>query len=162
VLLALLATFGVFLSSTTAAAQTTPEEDAVLAVVQKFFDTMTSGDKTAAQDVLMPDGQYYGVREDADSLVIKRRTHQEYLDGLEQSSGVALERMWNPTVNIHGRIAVVWVPYDFHIDGEFRHCGVDAFSLVKTDTGWKIAGTVYTLEPNGCDPSPLGPVRSGE
>jgi hypothetical protein len=139
-------------------AQTPTEEDAVLSVVQQFFDSMTAADKTAAQEVLMPDGQYYGVREDPDSVFIKRRTHRDYLESLAKSSGVALERMWNPTVLIHGPIAAVWVPYDFHLDGEFRHCGVDLFSLVKTDSGWRIAGTVYTIEPDGCEPSPLGPV----
>jgi hypothetical protein len=70
-----------------------------------------------------------------------------------------LERMWDARVLIHGRIAVLWTPYDFHRDGKFSHCGVDAFSLVKTDDGWKIAGFIYTVEPEGCRPSPLGPVR---
>ena len=43
-------------------------------------------------------------------------------------------------------IATVWTPYDFWIDGKFSHCGIDAFDLVKTDEGWKIAGGSYTLE----------------
>ena len=48
-------------------------------------------------------------------------------------------------------------PYDFHRDGEFSHCGVDAFTLVRTESGWKISGGVYTVETEGCAPSPLGP-----
>jgi hypothetical protein len=36
------------------------------------------------------------------------------------------------------------------------HCGVDAFDLVETPEGWKIAGGVYTVEMEGCAPSPLG------
>ena len=147
-----------FACPATAWAQPAAEEEAVLAVVQQFFDSMTAADTAAARAVLMPDGQYYGVRQDPDSVFIKRRTHREYLENLAESTGVALERMWNPTVLIHGSIAAVWVPYDFHLDGDFHHCGVDLFSLVKTDFGWRIAGTVYTIEPSGCDPSPLGPV----
>ncbi len=44
---------------------------------------------------------------------------------------------------LHGRIAVVWTPYDFHNDGELSHCGIDALSLLMTDEGWKIAGVTY-------------------
>jgi hypothetical protein len=69
--------------------------------------------------------------------------------------------MWDPLVLVHGRIAVVWAPYDFHINGEFSHCGVDAFTLIKTENGWQIAGAAYTIEPKGCAASPLGPVESG-
>ncbi|UCG51600.1 MAG: nuclear transport factor 2 family protein [Candidatus Latescibacterota bacterium] len=144
---------------TTVAAQDTSEEDVVLAVVQQFFDSMTANDKEAASKTLMPHGQYYSVREDPKGLYVKRRSHQEYLEGLSDSDDGMVERIWNPTVLIHGRIAVVWVPYDFHMNGEFRHCGVDAFSLVKTDEGWRIAGIVYTVEPSGCVPSPLGPLQ---
>jgi hypothetical protein len=52
---------------------------------------------------------------------------------------------------------VVWTPYDFHIDGEFSHCGIDAFNMVRTDEGWKIASIVWTVERTGCENSPLGP-----
>ncbi|MDP3000701.1 MAG: hypothetical protein Q8N47_24670 [Bryobacterales bacterium] len=39
----------------------------------------------------------------------------------------------------HVRIAVVWTPCDIHWDRKFSHCGVDAFSLIKTSEGWKIS-----------------------
>jgi hypothetical protein len=67
--------------------------------------------------------------------------------------------MWDPDVRIHGAIAVVWTRYDFWVDGKFSHCGVDAFDLVKTAEGWRIAGGVYTVERTGCPPSPLGPLK---
>ena len=64
----------------------------------------------------------------------------------------------NPEVRLHGTVATVWTPYDFWIDGKFSHCGIDAFDLVKTASGWKIAGVVFTVEPK-CEPSPLGPLK---
>ena len=60
--------------------------------------------------------------------------------------------------SVHGLIATVWAPYDFWIDGKLSHCGIDAFDLIKTEDGWKIAGGVYTVESN-CAPSPLGPLK---
>jgi hypothetical protein len=69
-----------------------------------------------------------------------------------------VERMWEPVVQVHGPIATLWAPYDIHRNRQFVHCGVDAFTLIRTTTGWKIATVVYTAEPTGCAPSPLGPL----
>jgi len=59
-------------------------------------------------------------------------------------------------VLIHKEIAVVWTKYDFHREGKFSHCGVDAFNLIKTQEGWKISGIFYTVEKEGCEEGPLG------
>jgi len=66
--------------------------------------------------------------------------------------------MWEPTVLVHGPLAVVWAAYDFHRNKTFSHCGVDAFTLLRSPTGWKIATVSYTTEATGCKPSPLGPL----
>ena len=65
--------------------------------------------------------------------------------------------MWHPRVELHGDVASVWAPYDFHRDGAFSHCGVDAFTLLRGDGGWVITGATYTVETADCPPSPLGP-----
>jgi hypothetical protein len=56
-------------------------------------------------------------------------------------------------------MAAVWTPYDLYVDGEFSHCGIDNFNLLKTDEGWKITGIVFSMEPENCSESPLGPLR---
>ena len=52
----------------------------------------------------------------------------------------------------------MWTPDDFWTDGTFSHCGIDAFDLIKTDDGWKIAGGAFTMGAK-CEPSPLGPLK---
>jgi acetyl esterase/lipase len=133
------------------------DRDAVLAAVQKFFDTMTSKNVEEAKRVLMADGRFVSVRDDRPEP--RSSTIQSYLDGLATRKQDYRERMWEPEVRIHGAIATVWTRYDFWVDGKFSHCGVDAFDLVKTLEGWKISGGVYTVERTGCPPSPLGPLK---
>jgi hypothetical protein len=53
-------------------------------------------------------------------------------------------------VLIRGPIAVVWGQYEFLIDGEFSHCGVDAADLVKVDGRWKVANFMWTVEKENC------------
>ena len=58
-----------------------------------------------------------------------------------QFTGSATGMQW---VLTEGNIASVWTPYDFYINGEFSHCGVDLFYLVKEED-WKIAHFGYTV-----------------
>ena len=135
------------------------DREAVLAVVQEFFDTMTAADSAGARAIMLPEGVSFGVREQADGLFLRSRSNGEYIAGLAGREERVVERMWDPTVLIHERLAVVWTPYDIYVDGEFLHCGVDAFTLLETEEGWKIATAAFTMEPTGCDPSPLGPLE---
>ena len=147
----------VLLQTTAQAVNGQSDREAILAVVQRFFDTIATGDTAVGREIILIDGQYFRLRQDGDSLALSRTTHRQFLQNLSGERSEMLERMWEPTVLQQGRMAVVWTPYDFHIDGQFSHCGVDAFNLIRTDDGWKIAGIMYTVEPTGCAPSPLGP-----
>ncbi|MFQ5568636.1 MAG: nuclear transport factor 2 family protein [Rhodothermales bacterium] len=139
-------------------AQAHAEETAVIATVQHLFDAMAARDTVAARSILLPEGRFFSIREDGDRGIVRSTTHRAFLAQLGTAAEEAwLERMWNPRILIHGRMAMLWTAYDFHRDGAFSHCGVDAFSLLKTSEGWKIAGTTYTVEPTGCEASPLGP-----
>lgn len=139
------------------AAQTV--QDSVVATVQEFFRAMTANDTAAMARVLKRDGQYYGTRQGSDSLMVFRMTNAAYIDGMPRSRDTMVERMWNPVVQVHGPIAAVWTPYDIYRNGSFVHCGVDAFHLIRSPRGWQIAAILFTMEPTGCAPSPLGPLR---
>ena len=60
---------------------------------------------------------------------------------------------------VHGSLAIVRAPYDFFVDGVFSHCGVDAFTMVRSRGEWRISHVVYTTQRQGCAPSPLGPPK---
>lgn len=61
------------------------------------------------------------------------------------------ERYWSPTVLVRGGMALVWAPYEFWINGETSHCGVDAFSFAKIDGRWIVTNAMWTAEPKSCD-----------
>lgn len=123
----------------------------VIAVVQQFFDALNASDAEAAREVLVADGQFYSVREGEDGPVTRAVTHAEFIASLARGGAAVHERMFDPTATVRGRLAVLWAPYDFHAEGEFSHCGVDAFSLVRSNEGWKIAGITYSVETSGCE-----------
>lgn len=140
------------------AAASQPVRDSILAVIETFFTTMTARDTAAARRILVPEGRFHAVREQDGNPVIRSFTNEEYLRMLPGIKELPHERIWNPDVRIRGSIASVWTPYDFWLDGNLSHCGIDAFDLIRTPEGWKIAGGTYTTETR-CEPSPLGPLK---
>jgi hypothetical protein len=134
------------------------EEPPVIAAVQRFFDTMAACDVEGMRAVVEPEGRVFRLTSGpGDELVVSTSTFGEFLARLAPCQEKLHERMWDPQVRVHQGLATLWAPYDLWRGGTFSHCGVDAFDLVKTASGWKIAGGVYTVEPEGCAPSPLGP-----
>ena len=144
-----------------ASAAQTPGNDReqIIAAVQGFFDSMEKRDPMLAERVMIPDARIYAFAERDGKPTMRVSVAQDYIKGLSTGKGELLERMWEPEVRIRGPIATVWTKYDFHRNGTFSRCGVDAFDLVRTPDGWKIAGAMYTVEPTGCAPSPLGPLK---
>jgi hypothetical protein len=141
----------------TAQATTAADSTAVVAAAQRLFDAMARRDTVAARALLLPGSQFVSLRSTGQAATPRQQSDSAFLRSLASGSQRLLERMWTPTVHVHGALAVVWAPYDFHIDGKFSHCGVDTFSLLHTAGGWQISGIVYTVETTGCAASPLGP-----
>lgn len=161
--------FAVALGCSAAAATAPPQEarqpqrvagqNEIVATVQALFDAMAARDVAAMEALLVPEGRVIAMRGDAVHGTPGGTSNADFIAAIVASEGQLLERMWDPAVREEGPIAMLWAPYDFHRDGEFSHCGVDHVSLVRTDSGWKIAGITYTVQREGCEPSPLGPPR---
>lgn len=148
-------------AQTAAPSQRTDGERAqVIAAVQSFFDSMEKADAGLARKILMPDARFFSAAERDGKTTVRPSTGDAFVASFSNPNRPkALERMWDPEVRVHGAIAQLWTRYDFHGNGTFSHCGIDAFSLVKTDEGWKIASAMWTVERTGCAPSPLGPPK---
>ncbi len=130
----------------------------VVAVVQGLFDALESGDETLLREVLDP------------SVVMHWAEHRDGtttfgssdVDGLATriSAGGAplIERMWDPTVRVHGALATVWTEYDFYAGSDFSHCGIDAVNLLRRESGWRIVALSWTrAQPPECPLHPDGP-----
>ena len=122
------------------------EENIILKTVQQFFDTLESRDTKLANSVLLSDGQFFSIRENNSNVNIKKTSHSIFVKNLTSSNEPLLETMHDPVVLIHKQVAIVWTKYEFYKNEEYSHTGVDAFSLLKTSEGWRIAGIIYNIE----------------
>jgi hypothetical protein len=54
------------------------------------------------------------------------------------------ERITDYKVQIDGTLAHVWTPYQFYINGNLSHSGVNSFTLFKENESWKIIHIIDT------------------
>lgn len=130
---------------------------AVLAVVQRFFDAMAARDSAACRATLAPEGQIQVLNEQADGAKLSVRGLGDFAERVATWKERPLERIWNPTVLVDGRIAMVWAPYDFHRDDKFSHSGIDVFTLMRSGEEWKIVSLAFTIRPHVPSSHPAGP-----
>lgn len=117
-----------------------------------LFDAMAKHDVDASRKLILPGASFVVVKPDG-AVAMEHDT--DYLDSLAKHKEAFRERIWNAQVMVQGDIALVWAPYDFHLDGKLSHCGIDSFSMVRTANGWRVAGVSYIVQKVGCAPSPL-------
>lgn len=65
--------------------------------------------------------------------------------------GAADERISFDMVKVDGALASAWTPYKFYFNGQFSHCGVNSFQLVRINGSWKIQYIIDTRRKQGCE-----------
>jgi len=130
------------------AAEPTPEQAEAIAAADAFFAALRSDDKTALAQQMLPGGMIFvhnRMKPDAPRVdVVPVAKHLE--NWLKSPPGLD-EVMRYDTVLVTADMAQVWGPYRFVAGGKTSHCGINSLSLVRTDSGWKVANTSFTMEP---------------
>lgn len=126
-------------------------------VARAFLEALSRTDTAALRSLMASDLSLSSVRAGPEGAVIRHSTGEEFLNGLGTEDQDLLERMWDPVVHVQDRVAVVWTPYDFFLNGEFSHCGIDVFTMLEGEDGWRVTSITYDVVREGCPASPLGP-----
>ena len=150
-LLLLLSIFGQSMTSQTTAAMT--PQDSVKAVITQFFNGMKNLD-TAAIRATFTEGvifQTIARNKDGETLV-KTESVDDFLKVIvKEEKGSLDERITFGQVLVDGALASVWTPYNFFYKGQFAHCGVNSFQMVKIKGNWRIQYLMDTRRKKGCD-----------
>lgn len=133
------------------------ERTAVLALMDRVFDAVRTRNPDDWRALQLAEGANLSVRPatDDDPLRLGLVSNEEFVANMSGDGRIYLER-WtsDPVVLIRGPIAIVWGEYEFWIDEEFSHCGVNTADLVKIDGAWKLANIMWTAERDTCPTAP--------
>jgi hypothetical protein len=134
----------------------TDDEAAVLGVVDSALERISAEDLVGFTDLMIPGAAIgaVGVQEGQRFAGMRSRDEERGQVWAED----VVERGFDAEVMLSGPLAMVWLPYDLYVDGAWSHCGVDVFTLFRTDAGWQIATVTYSVEqPPACRRHPAGP-----
>ncbi len=132
-------------------AQTT--EDSVKTTVNNLFAAMKNGDAAALKNAFADSAILQTISVDKDGNVrIRNENIKAFAEFVgKQPKGAADERISFETIRIDGPLAIVWTPYNFYLNNNFSHCGVNSFQLVRLKGEWKIQYLIDTRRRSPCD-----------
>lgn len=127
-------------------------EQAVVNTIKILFDGMRAGDSTVLRSVLHPDAHLQSSFTDKAGMPVLKGGS---IDGWVKSVGtpheaVYDEKIWSYKVRVDDNLASVWTEYTFYLGEKLSHCGVNAFHVVNTADGWKIAHITDTRRREHC------------
>ena len=134
------------------------ETKAVIAVADSLLAALSSGDRATLKRLTLDSSVVggAGVRDGVERASL--RTWGLYSGGT--SSATFTERGFDATARVQDRVAVVWMPYDLYRGDAWSHCGVDTFTMMKSEGRWRVAALIYTIEqPPACRKHPAGPPK---
>ena len=114
--------------------------------IQTFFKGMHSNDTLLIRTSLDADCFLYSIMQKKDgSTVLQEDKVEDFLEQVAKLKGQNIEeQILSYDIKIDGAMAIAWTPYTFHFNGQFSHCGVNVFSLIKRNGSWKIMGITDT------------------
>jgi hypothetical protein len=128
------------------------EEADVLTVIHRLFQAMHARDTVALRAVFDSAADLVTTGQDRQGTwTVQRVSIDDFVASVGRATVDLDERIHDVDVRIDDHLASVWARYDFYADGQFRHCGVDAFHLARGTGGWRIVALADTRRTDGCD-----------
>lgn len=129
------------------------DESEVKAVITALFDGMREADSSKVRAAFASGAILQTVKTNANGVVeVIGEKPDDFIKSIaNQSRGVLDEQITYATFYSDGQLATVATPYKFYYNGNFSHCGTNAFQLVKMNGVWKIQYIIDTRRRTGCD-----------
>lgn len=128
-------------------------EDSVKTVINKMFTGMKNADVGLLKSSFADSMILQTIARDKEGkLVVRNESATGFIDFIsKESPGNADERISFDVVKVDGPLAMAWIPYNFYYKGQFSHCGINSFQLVRFNGEWKIQYIIDTRRKQGCN-----------
>ncbi len=146
----ILLTATIFISTITMAQSA---EDSVKAVVNQLFAAMKGANAAMLKEAFADSAVLQTIRRKQDgTFFVQDEKVSDFVEQIGKAKKDSLdERITFETVKIDGPLAIAWTPYKFYYAGNFSHCGVNSFQLVRINGRWKIQFLIDTRRRQGCE-----------
>lgn len=136
-----------------AQSQTGPQEE-IKAAIEHFFEGFHKRDTAMMRSVLHKEVHMQRIGRDASgSPALVNEKVADFLTSMAELPDTLQiqERLLAYHIQADGELAHAWTPYEFYLQGDLHHCGVNSFQLFRDPEGWKIIYIIDTRRVSGCD-----------
>jgi hypothetical protein len=133
-------------------AKTQTTADSVKAAVNNMFTAMKNADSTSLKQIFSETAVLQTIsRNKEGNTIVRTESLTNFAASIGKlAKGDADERITFGAVHIDGALASVWTPYEFYFKGNFSHCGVNSFQLVRMNGEWKVQYIIDTRRKDNC------------
>lgn len=129
------------------------DKEAVKKVVENFFEAFHQQDSVAMKKY-MADGvllQTTGRNKAGKTQFRSQAIEKLYESIVSIPDSVSFEeKLTSWSIQVDRTMANAWVGYEFWLNGNFSHCGINSFQMVNFDGAWKIVYLIDTRGRSGC------------
>ena len=129
------------------------ETKAVQKVVETFFEGFHKQDSVLMKSVLADNVilQTTGRDKEGKTLFSNEKIEKLITSITSIPDSVSFEeKLISWSIQVDRTMANAWVGYEFWINGNFSHCGINSFQMVNFDGDWKIVYLIDTRGRAGC------------
>ncbi|MBU2907286.1 MULTISPECIES: nuclear transport factor 2 family protein [Arenibacter] len=129
-------------------------EKMVKRTIEAFFEAFHQQDSMALKETVSKDIVLQTIGKDADGReVVKTDDFNHFLKSIVSIPATTKfeEKIMSYNIQIDGAMANAWTNYEFWVNDNFSHCGVNSFQLFNDQGAWKIIYLIDTRRKEGCD-----------
>lgn len=127
-------------------------EDSVKNVISQMFTAMKNADAVTLRTLFADSALLQSIATPEGKVIVRNESIRDFIELVgKQPAGAVDEQIQFETVRVAGPLASVWTPYSFYFNGQFSHCGVNSFQLVRINNAWKIQYIIDTRRKEGCE-----------
>ena len=130
------------------------ENENVKAKIIEFFDAFHKQDTSALKAMVTEKIILQSISINKEGkTILKEDDYTQFVKNIASIPKDAKfeEKLLDFSIQVDGPMANAWTPYEFWYQGEFSHCGVNSFQLIKDNGDWKIIYLVDTRRKEGCN-----------
>ena len=130
-----------------------PYQDEVKQTILAFFESFHKGDTLNLKNSIGENLILQTIVVNKEGKTVVMQTPKQNL--FNAISSKPKDQQWNEklmsfTINADAKIATAWTPYEFYVNDNFSHCGVNVFQLYKDQNQWRIIAIADTRQKERC------------
>jgi len=113
--------------------------------IETFFEGFHARDSVKMKSVCSDKMILQSIAENAKGVKLSDESVKEFYNSIATipANFEFQEKILSYSIQVDGAMAHAWTPYEFYMKGKLSHKGVNAFTLFKEKSSWKI---IYLID----------------